>query len=65
MAKDLLSVLYSNIQVWLSRMDGHMGLANSLALKRAGITNDTEDPAGGTIIRTANGGRFRLSILLK
>ncbi|XP_068659711.1 protein LONG AFTER FAR-RED 3 isoform X2 [Aristolochia californica] len=41
--------------VWLSRMDGHMGLANSLALKMAGITKNTDDPAGGTIVRTANG----------
>ncbi|KAH9618689.1 hypothetical protein KSS87_020698 [Heliosperma pusillum] len=41
--------------VWLSRMDGHMGLANSLALKLAGISRDTKDPAGGTIMRTADG----------
>ncbi|XXG41446.1 hypothetical protein AAC387_Pa01g1897 [Persea americana] len=44
-----------NNPVWLSRTDGHMGLANSLALKIAGITNDTKDPAGGTIMRTADG----------
>ncbi|GFY90512.1 amidohydrolase family [Actinidia rufa] len=36
-------------------MDGHMGLANSLALKIAGITNYTEDPNGGAIMRTADG----------
>ncbi|PSS26497.1 Amidohydrolase [Actinidia chinensis var. chinensis] len=41
--------------VWLSRMDGHMGLANSLALKIAGITNYTEDPNGGAIMRTTDG----------
>ncbi|XP_074280592.1 protein LONG AFTER FAR-RED 3 isoform X2 [Silene latifolia] len=41
--------------VWLSRMDGHMGFANSLALKLAGISRDTKDPAGGTIMRTADG----------
>ncbi|KAK9682800.1 hypothetical protein RND81_10G097200 [Saponaria officinalis] len=41
--------------VWLSRMDGHMGLANLLALKLAGINRDTKDPAGGTIMRTADG----------
>ncbi|XP_052191061.1 protein LONG AFTER FAR-RED 3 isoform X2 [Diospyros lotus] len=41
--------------VWLSRMDGHMGLANSLALKIAGITNNTADPNGGTIMRTSTG----------
>ncbi|XP_062175341.1 protein LONG AFTER FAR-RED 3 isoform X1 [Alnus glutinosa] len=41
--------------VWLSRMDGHMGLANSVALKLAGISSLLEDPEGGTIIRTAGG----------
>ncbi|KAF7836219.1 protein LONG AFTER FAR-RED 3 [Senna tora] len=41
--------------VWISRMDGHMGLANSVALKLAGITNLSEDPRGGTIMRTASG----------
>ncbi|CAL0333595.1 unnamed protein product [Lupinus luteus] len=41
--------------VWLSRMDGHMGLANSVALRLAGITNLTENPRGGTILKTANG----------
>lgn len=41
--------------VWLSRMDGHMGLANSLALEIAGITNITHDPVGGTIVKTIDG----------
>ncbi|ONI20834.1 hypothetical protein PRUPE_2G036100 [Prunus persica] len=41
--------------VWLSRMDGHMGLANSVALKLAGITTSSEDPNGGTIVRFTSG----------
>ncbi|CAN0863318.1 Protein LONG AFTER FAR-RED 3 [Linum grandiflorum] len=41
--------------VWLSRMDGHMGLANSLALKLAGISKLSEDPSGGTIMKTPSG----------
>ncbi|RVW22243.1 putative amidohydrolase YtcJ [Vitis vinifera] len=41
--------------VWLSRTDGHMGLANSMALKLAGITKYTEDPIGGTIMKTTSG----------
>ncbi|PQQ19672.1 uncharacterized protein Pyn_22603 [Prunus yedoensis var. nudiflora] len=41
--------------VWLSRMDGHMGLANSVALKLAGITTSSEDPSGGTIVRFTSG----------
>ncbi|XP_052733426.1 protein LONG AFTER FAR-RED 3 isoform X1 [Vigna angularis] len=44
-----------NNPVWLSRVDGHMGLANSVALKLAGITNVTDDPMGGIIVRAANG----------
>ncbi|KAM7253677.1 hypothetical protein ACFE04_021831 [Oxalis oulophora] len=38
--------------VWLSRMNGHMALANSAVLKLAGITNLSEDPSSGTIMRT-------------
>lgn len=37
-------------------MDGHMGLANSVALKLAGVTNLSKDPNGGTIMRTSDGG---------
>ncbi|KAK7323297.1 hypothetical protein VNO77_26763 [Canavalia gladiata] len=44
-----------NNPVWLSRMDGHMGLANSVALRMAGITNLTDNPRGGTIMKTACG----------
>uniref|UniRef100_A0A2P2KGM5 Uncharacterized protein LOC105122806 isoform X2 n=1 Tax=Rhizophora mucronata TaxID=61149 RepID=A0A2P2KGM5_RHIMU len=41
--------------VWLTRMDGHMGLANSLALKLAGINTLSEDPIGGAIMRSSHG----------
>ncbi|KAJ0978772.1 hypothetical protein J5N97_014246 [Dioscorea zingiberensis] len=44
-----------NNPVWLSRMDGHMGLANTLALNIAGICSYTQDPIGGTIIKTIAG----------
>ena len=41
--------------VFVSRLDGHMALANSEALKLAGITRETPDPPGGTIVRDAAG----------
>jgi predicted amidohydrolase YtcJ len=41
--------------VWLERVDGHAGWANSRALALAGITDKTPDPAGGKIVRDANG----------
>jgi predicted amidohydrolase YtcJ len=41
--------------VWLQRVDGHAGWANSRALTLAGITDSTHDPVGGKIIRDASG----------
>src|SRR5450755_463893 len=37
--------------VYINRYDGHMGLANSIALKLAGITKNTPNPPGGEIVR--------------
>ena len=41
--------------VWLRRIDGHAGWANSATLKIAGIDDNTPDPVGGKIIRDDNG----------
>ena len=41
--------------VFINRLDGHMALANSLALKLAGVTRETPDPPGGTIVRDEKG----------
>jgi predicted amidohydrolase YtcJ len=41
--------------VFVNRLDGHMCLANSTALKLAGINRNTPDPPGGTIVRDAAG----------
>ena len=43
--------------VWLGRVDGHAGWANSKALALAGVTAATKDPPGGRIERTAPGGK--------
>ena len=37
--------------VFVSRLDGHMALVNTPVLEAAGITKDTPDPEGGTIVR--------------
>ena len=41
--------------VFINRLDGHMSLANTLALQLAGVTRDTKDPPGGMIVRDASG----------
>jgi predicted amidohydrolase YtcJ len=41
--------------VFVNRYDGHMALANSAALKIAGITKETKDPSGGVVDRDADG----------
>lgn len=41
--------------VFIDRLDGHMALANSLAMKMAGVNKDTKDVDGGLIVRDAAG----------
>lgn len=41
--------------VFINRLDGHMSLANSLAMKLAKVDKNTKDVAGGEIVRDANG----------
>ncbi|HEV2395340.1 MAG TPA: amidohydrolase [Candidatus Sulfotelmatobacter sp.] len=53
--KELIDALTPDTPVFVSRYDGHMGLANSVALRLAGITAKTPDPPGGTVVRDAHG----------
>jgi predicted amidohydrolase YtcJ len=41
--------------VWVSRLDGHMALANSAALRAVGVTGPIADVSGGEIVRDAHG----------
>ena len=41
--------------VWLSRVDGHAGCANSAAMELAGVDRRSEDPDGGQIISDEDG----------
>jgi predicted amidohydrolase YtcJ len=50
-----LDAAVSDRPVWLARVDGHAGWANSAALAAAGVTAATTDPAGGRIERDAGG----------
>lgn len=51
----LLDEAVKDRPVWLSRVDGHAGWANSKALQLAGITKDSIDPPGGQIQRDKQG----------
>jgi predicted amidohydrolase YtcJ len=52
---DWVDSLTPDTPVFVSRYDGHMAMANALALRLAGITRDTTDPPGGTIVREKDG----------
>lgn len=47
----MIDEVVSQQPVFVDRLDGHMGVANSYALKLAGITKDTESPDGGLIVK--------------
>jgi hypothetical protein len=49
--KELIDAFTPDRAVFVNRLDGHMALANSHALKLAGVTRDTPDPPGGQIVR--------------
>ncbi|MBT5218682.1 MAG: amidohydrolase family protein, partial [Woeseia sp.] len=54
-AATAIDVVVADRPVWLRRIDGHAGWANSKALELAEITDDTPDPIGGKIIRDDDG----------
>ncbi|GAA4363883.1 amidohydrolase [Kangiella marina] len=54
-SKSSLDKTIAGRPVWLSRIDGHAGWANSKALELAGIDKSTPDPEGGKIIRDQSG----------
>lgn len=40
---------------WINRLDGHMNLANAIAMRAAKVDASTKDIDGGTIVRDAKG----------
>ncbi len=61
-SRDLVDPVTPNHPVFVQRFDRSMYLANSLALKVAGITDSTPNPPNGEIVKDANG---RLTGILK
>jgi predicted amidohydrolase YtcJ len=53
--RQLIDAATPDNPVFISRLDGHMALANTAAMRLAGVTKDTKDVAGGVIVRDAAG----------
>ena len=53
--RDWIDDLTPENPVFVSRLDGHMALANSLALSAGGVDADSPDVPGGEIVRDADG----------
>ena len=53
--RDLIDAVTPDHPVFVNRFDRSLFLANSLALKLAGIDHATPDPAGGEIVRDRDG----------
>lgn len=53
--RQLIDRVTRNWPVFVNRVDGHMALANSLALQLAGVDKDTPDVPGGVIVRDEHG----------
>jgi predicted amidohydrolase YtcJ len=54
--RELIDRFTPSTPVFVSRYDGHMGLANSRVLEMAGITRETPDPSGGHIVKDPSTG---------
>jgi predicted amidohydrolase YtcJ len=52
---EMIDTVTPDNPVWVQRSDGHMTLANALAMKLAGITKNTPDVSGGSIGRDQEG----------
>ena len=53
--RDWIDSVTANTPVFIQRLDGHMALANTAALRAAGVTRETRDVPGGEIVRDATG----------
>lgn len=60
--RDWIDAVTPEHPVWINRLDGHMALANSAALRAAGVEEFPGEVKGGEVVRTADG---RLTGILK
>jgi predicted amidohydrolase YtcJ len=49
--RELIDSFTPDTPVFVNRLDGHMALANTVALRLAGVTRETKDPPGGLVVR--------------
>ena len=54
--KEMIDGFSTDTPILIDRYDGHMSLANSYALKLAGITKNTPSPKGGLIVKDPENG---------
>jgi predicted amidohydrolase YtcJ len=54
-SRQLIDDVTKDWPVFVNRLDGHMSLANSVALKLAGVDKNTKDVPGGVIVRDRDG----------
>ena len=54
--RDWIDSVTPNNPVFVNRLDGHMALANTAAIRAAGVTRNTATPAGGEITRDPSTG---------
>src|SRR5215467_11350133 len=52
---DWVDSLTPDNPIFVTRYDGHMAMANALALRLAGVTREKKDPPGGTVVRDKDG----------
>lgn len=53
--RQMIDAATGDVPVFVNRYDGHMALANTAALKLAGMTRDSKAPPGGEIVRDEKG----------
>ena len=60
-SRDWIDAVTPDNPVWINRLDGHMALANTAAMRAAKIGDDVKDVPGGEIVRDRSAGRPEFS----